>query len=150
MGVRIRRATLDECAVIAALEEKIFCQHGYSTRQIRYYHARERAFVLVAVDALGIAGYTVGAVNLTGRTPTLWIISLAVVPAQRRRGVGRRLVRAALAAGRRFGAEQAKLQVGTRNLAAQALYASIGFERRGRLVGYFGAGRDAILLRREV
>jgi ribosomal-protein-alanine N-acetyltransferase len=76
------------------------------------------------------------------------ILSIGVVPDDRRRGVGRSLLAAAIA---RLGPQPIFLEVAADNAAALALYAGAGFLPVGRRPGYYrtaGGATDAILLRR--
>jgi len=80
------------------------------------------------------------------------ILTLAVMPAARGRGLGRALVRAAAARAAMLGAEGLFLEVGTENPAALALYARLGFARVGARKSYYdsrsqaGSG-DALVLK---
>jgi ribosomal-protein-alanine N-acetyltransferase len=74
------------------------------------------------------------------------ILTLAVAPAARGRGLGRRLLQAAITKARDLGAETMFLEVGTENPAALALYAGLGFAKVGTRKGYYGGG-DALVLR---
>ncbi len=74
------------------------------------------------------------------------ILALAVIPAARRAGLGRKLLDTALAA---FADTPVFLEVAADNAAAQALYRAAGFEPCGRRPGYYGPGRDALLLRHQ-
>jgi ribosomal-protein-alanine N-acetyltransferase len=82
--------------------------------------------------------------------PEAELLTLAVHPAARRRGVGRALVRdfEAVAAGR--GAREVFLEVAVTNLAAQRLYDSLGYRPAGRRAGYYaraaGPAVDALVL----
>lgn len=82
------------------------------------------------------------------------ILTLAVRPEQRRRGLGHSLVEAAALAARNLGAEQMFLEVAEDNAAALALYRRAGFEAAGRRRGYYpretGAAVDALLLVRKL
>jgi ribosomal-protein-alanine N-acetyltransferase len=97
---------------------------------------------VVAVGS-GLAGYVVA-----------WFIedethlaNLAVVPACRRRGLGRRLVRAVLTEAARRRARWIRLEVRGSNMAALALYQSMGFRPVGRRKHYYADnGEDALLL----
>ncbi len=73
------------------------------------------------------------------------ILTLAVAPASRRQGIGRRLVAGVLecASGPVF------LEVAADNPAALHLYWALGFEQCGRRRDYYAPGRDALVLRRE-
>ena len=78
------------------------------------------------------------------------ILTLAVRPEARRRGLGARLVAAAAARAAALGAARLFLEVAEDNAAARALYAAAGFAETGRRRGYYpreGGGRtDALIL----
>lgn len=78
------------------------------------------------------------------------VLTLAVRPAARRRGLGAALTRAAATAAGSMGAEHLFLEVAEDNVAARNLYENIGFATVGRRPGYYAApdgGRvDAILM----
>ena len=78
------------------------------------------------------------------------ILTLAVDPVARRRGLGARLVRDGAAAAAAGGAARLFLEVGDDNPAALALYARAGFLEAGRRPGYYarpdGPPRDALIL----
>ena len=82
------------------------------------------------------------------------VLTLAVEPAVRRRGVGRALLRAGLAAAETAAARAVFLEVGADNAPAVALYQAEGFEPAGARRGYYvrpgGAAEDALLLRRPL
>jgi ribosomal-protein-alanine N-acetyltransferase len=74
------------------------------------------------------------------------IVTLAVDPEARRRGVGRALVRALVVGARARGARTAHLEVRAGNAAAIALYASLGFREVGVRPRYYADGEDALLM----
>lgn len=80
------------------------------------------------------------------------ILTLAVRPSARRRGLGRALVEAAAAEVRAAGAESLFLEVAADNDPALVLYERCGFEQVGRRGAYYrriGAPpMDALVLRR--
>ena len=73
------------------------------------------------------------------------VMTLAVRPDLRRRGLGRALVRAALAAPALAGVRQVHLEVRPSNGTARALYASLGFVETGVRKDYYG-DEDALLM----
>lgn len=75
------------------------------------------------------------------------ILTLAVVPGQRRRGLASSLLRAALAQATAAGAIAMLLEVAVDNQAALALYARLGFVEVGRRRNYYRTGVDALVLR---
>jgi ribosomal-protein-alanine N-acetyltransferase len=78
------------------------------------------------------------------------ILTLAVRPAARRRGVGADLVARGAAEAAARGATRLFLEVADDNAAARALYARTGFVEAGRRPRYYaradGSRRDALLL----
>lgn len=78
------------------------------------------------------------------------VLTLAVRPAARRRGLGATLVGEGAVAAAARGASRIFLEVAEDNAAARALYARAGFAEAGRRRGYYagvdGARRDALVL----
>ncbi|HEV2082312.1 MAG TPA: GNAT family N-acetyltransferase [Brevundimonas sp.] len=78
------------------------------------------------------------------------VITLAVHPRARRRGVGRRLMAQGVSRTQAFGAARLFLEVAEDNAAARALYAALGFTEAGRRPRYYartgGPHVDALLL----
>jgi [ribosomal protein S18]-alanine N-acetyltransferase len=75
------------------------------------------------------------------------ILTIAVLPDARRRGLGRALLLAAMEEAARRGAKLMFLEVGVANDAAGALYAACGFVQVGRRRGYYANGADALVMR---
>jgi ribosomal-protein-alanine N-acetyltransferase len=73
------------------------------------------------------------------------ILTLAVAPSARGKGIGRTLMRMAAEEAARLGAGAMFLEVGTDNGAALALYGTLGFQRVGRRNAYYGAGNAWVL-----
>lgn len=99
----------------------------------------------------GIAeGFAVGRVA----GPEAELLTLAVNPDDRGRGLGRWLVAAFEAEAARRGAVDAYLEVAEGNAAARAVYAAEGWAEAGRRRGYYAApGRpaeDALVLRKTL
>lgn len=78
------------------------------------------------------------------------ILTLAVAPEARRRGIGLALVGTAMRRAAAAGAAVVFLEVGSTNAPAQALYARAGFVRVGRRARYYANGGDALVLRAEL
>jgi len=106
-------------------------------------HRRALPLVALTLPAEILAGYL-----------CLWLVAeeaqvqnLAVHPAFRGRGVGRRLLTHGLAEARRRGCQLATLEVRPSNFQALALYRSLGFKEVGRRPRYYQAeNEDALLL----
>lgn len=76
------------------------------------------------------------------------VLTLAVLPARRRAGVGAALLAAAAGLAAGLGAGEMFLEVSEANAAARALYARGGFVEVGRRGRYYADGSDALVLRR--
>jgi len=76
------------------------------------------------------------------------ILTLAVTPAARRRGIGRALVKEAAMHALTQGASRFFLEVSTSNQPAQALYRAAGFVQVGIRRRYYPDGADALVLSR--
>jgi [ribosomal protein S18]-alanine N-acetyltransferase len=74
------------------------------------------------------------------------ILTLAVHPYKRGKGLGRALLQATISKVRSMGAKSVFLEVGVENPAARALYARLGFTKVGARKGYYNGG-DALVLR---
>ena len=74
------------------------------------------------------------------------IMDVAVDPAHRREGIARKLLSHVSYDAQMLGCTTASLEVEDGNEAAIALYAALGFTEAGRRRGYYGAGKDAIVM----
>jgi len=82
------------------------------------------------------------------------VLTLAVDPSARRRGIGRALVGQAVDLAQSAGVSSMYLEVARNNSAAQQLYQSAGFREAGARKGYYrslaGAQVDALVLRLDI
>ncbi|MDT0260209.1 ribosomal protein S18-alanine N-acetyltransferase [Jatrophihabitans lederbergiae] len=139
----MRAADLD---VLLAHEQAMFGSEAWSREsyldeladtELRYY--------LVAENADGVL---LGSGGLMTIGETAQILTVGVLPAARRHGLGRVLVRALITEARRRGASEVLLEVREDNLAARKLYEAEGFANLGRRRGYYDRGRvDAVTMR---
>lgn len=81
------------------------------------------------------------------------VLTIAVLPALQKRGIGRELMEGVLRHLHHERAESLFLEVDERNIAAQALYKRLGFEQVGHRPNYYetAQGRSgALVLRKQV
>jgi ribosomal protein S18 acetylase RimI-like enzyme len=95
--------------------------------------------VLYDVDASrSVVAYAqselVGMALLSRRGDRGWVSGVGVLPAWRRRGIGRLLMESVLERAREAGVRQVSLEVIAQNRAARALYAALGFAERRELL----------------
>ena len=78
------------------------------------------------------------------------VLTLAVDPLHRRRGMGHALIEAAVVAAVAAGAREMFLEVAADNIPAYSLYTASGFALVGRRPRYYPGGGDALVLRRSL
>lgn len=128
------------------IENLCFPEDAYPEELFRELAGNPSALFLVARGRKRTIGYAVAVVR--GRWAEL--ISIAVHPRHRRRGVGQALLDALLGRLRRAGVASCRLTVRTTNSAAIALYEKNGFARLKLLRNYYADGADAFLMRKSL
>jgi ribosomal protein S18 acetylase RimI-like enzyme len=116
----------DRAEIINAAYADYFVPTRLSESQVRrmdqiYDVELEGSIVALAGKALA------GMAMLSRRGARGWVSSVGVVPAWRRQGLARAMMVRLIAAATHLGLEQLTLEVIDRNVAARALYASLGF-----------------------
>jgi [ribosomal protein S18]-alanine N-acetyltransferase len=146
--VNLRPATRADAEALAQAHAASFAA-AWSADEILRFAEDPGGFVLVAEEAGETAGFILCRV-LAGEAE---VLTLAVRPTHRRRGVASSLLEAALALAA-LTAEAMLLEVAADNPGALALYAQAGFRTVGRRAGYYartGAPAvDAIVMRRAL
>lgn len=141
MLFRIERAREELLPGVWRVEEGSFAE-PYPRWYLRALLERSDFFYVALVE-----GSVVGYAAASREGDLVHILSIAVLPPFRRKGIGRALLRRILEEGRAMGLNGAILEVGVENEAAKALYRSLGFAECGRIAGYYGSGRDAVVFR---
>ncbi len=127
-------------AALAALHRATFAsREAWSERDFMTHLASPGVVALLHRDG-GVVVFRIAADEAE-------ILTLAVMPEARGRGVGSALVHAALNEARERDAIAAYLEVAADNPAARSLYARAGFSPVGRRGRYYPGGVDAIVMR---
>ena len=136
--------TASDSAALAALHAQAFAAP---------WSAREFADLLSQPGVVSIAE-TDGFVLIRIVLDEAEILTLAVIPAARRQGLGRRLVEEAAVAATKGGAARLFLEVAEDNAPARALYDRAGFSQIGRRKAYYaaadGSRTDAVVMSRDL
>lgn len=132
---------------LAALHARCFkTPPPWSVEDFAAFLTDPLAFLLVEGDAAFLLGRAVA-----GEAE---LLTLAVAPEARRRGLGRKLLARFQYQANLRGAERAFLEVSAENAPAIALYESAGFARVGQRRGYYqtpvGQRIDALVLARDL
>jgi ribosomal-protein-alanine N-acetyltransferase len=145
--VKARLASAAHLGLLAALHGACFAE-AWDEGALAALLATPGAFALVVTDEAGEpAGFVIG----WTAAGDCEMLSLGVVPAARRQGLGRHLVEAFTGHARELGSAALFLEVAEDNGAALALYAAAGFAQVGRREGHYqgGAGARAALVFRS-
>lgn len=135
----IRLATTQDVDELLRLEHLCFEHDRLKRTDFRNALRAARSLLLVHDGGDGLGAYAL--LRMQGRLGHL--LSLAVDPEQRRRGLGRALILAVEDAARTRGARHMQLELREDNGAAQTLYRSLGYRHHGTWVAYYEDESDA-------
>ena len=144
----VRPAASADLPMILGVETAAFAADALPYFYFRQMLDAVPAFFLVAEEGDALGGYVLGSVQ-AGEAHG-WILSLAVAPEFRGRGIGEMLVGGLLEAFAAKGAAEARLHVSPSNGGALGLYRKMGFEEARVEADYFGPGADRAILRRAL
>jgi ribosomal-protein-alanine N-acetyltransferase len=147
MNVVIRRMTVQDVPAVSQIDHMSFTlpwpEHSfhYEVSENRVSHCWVAETEDKRIAAMIVSWIIVDEMH---------IATIATHPDFRRQGIGKRILRDALADGREAGAHMAFLEVREGNAAAQTMYRKFGFEITGRRPRYYkDNGEDAILMTLE-
>ena len=124
---------------------------AYSKAELRYYLQHPKSHTVVAeTEAKDITGFCTGWLHLREGVLFGHVITIDVLPAVRRRGVGRRLMQAIEKHFLSEAVNSIQLEVAVDNLHAQAFYQVMGYERTGTLRGYYAGKLDALVMEKRL
>jgi len=139
--IAIGPASEADLGAIVRIEKCAFGQDAWTREAFLSYFAQPHrcVFLLAEKDGKHI-GYVIGFFHREGRAS---VDSLAVLPAYRRRGVARALMKRLKRTLRRHGCITVSLAVRLDNAAAIDLYRQLGFRRDRRINDYYEDGAPA-------
>jgi ribosomal protein S18 acetylase RimI-like enzyme len=123
-SVRLEQATGADLDVLARVRAVVFDEAEAETR-VRC--AEELADPTQRIYLGWLDGATVGCLRLYDVPPRAYLYGFGVVPAHRRRGLGRQLLAQAIRLAREEGRDELALEVETTNTPAYTLYTTMGF-----------------------
>lgn len=144
-AVELRRMRWWDIPAVMGIEEEVFPTTAWSPAQFWSELAHGDRTYVVAEEPDSIVGYG----GVMTRPPTADIQTIAVHSARRGRGIARLLLSHLLATAEATGCTEVLLEVAADNAPALALYESEGFEVIARRSSYYGAGLDALIMRRR-
>ncbi len=141
----LRRATASDLPAMSALHAASFPE-SWTVESIGELLASPGAFAFIAVDVTSLAA---GFVLARAAADEAEILTIAVRPDARKKGVGRDLMEIAARHAQKEGAKAMFLEVGQSNRAARKLYQSLGFAEAGKRKDYYGA-EDGLVLKADL
>jgi ribosomal protein S18 acetylase RimI-like enzyme len=142
--MRIRLATLADMGELLRVEEECFAQERFDEELLRALVTSPLFRSFVAEDEQGTLGSAM--VYIGPHMGEAHILSIAVLPSARGKGVGRKLAERLEKEATKVGAEIMSLEVRAENESAHHLYISMGYVDRGVIDSYFGPGEDALFM----
>ncbi|MCR5878040.1 GNAT family N-acetyltransferase [Phenylobacterium sp. J367] len=133
--MRLDWATADDAEALAAAHAFGF-PHRWDAKAFADLFDGPGVFGLMIRDGEDLAGMALCRTVLG----EMEVLTIAVDPQRRRRGLARALMTAALGAAREAGAEACFLEVAADNAAAEALYRALGFRDAGLRRAYYDRG----------
>ncbi|TSA20397.1 MAG: ribosomal-protein-alanine N-acetyltransferase, partial [Actinomycetales bacterium] len=146
VGVKFRAMTQLDLVPAFAIEKSSYGKDGWSMAQFKEeYLGKDRMYV--AAEFSGELISYAGVFNLAGVAD---VLTITVADGHRRKGVGRELLRRLIDWSRTQKCEAIMLEVRVGNEEAIPLYTAFGFIEISRRKDYYGQGKTAIVMRKEL
>ena len=149
---KLRKFTMEDLNSVTRINEACLPENYTDIFFVDLYRRYPETF-LVAEENGHTVGYImcrieVGLSNLglTGIVKKGHVVSIAVMPEHRRKGIAKALMTAAMEGMRQYNAKQCYLEVRLTNEAAVELYKKLGFEISRTVHGYYADGEDAYVM----
>jgi len=144
-SVIIRKFRPSDLEAALEIDREVF--GGYDPAIFAAFYEYHPSSTLIAEVRGSVAGFILGFKHTPFKGRIFW---LAVAPGYQSRGIGMKLLLAALKIFRQMGALNATLEVRVSNKKAQSLYSSMGFHMNGVFPGYYSDGEAAIIMKRRL
>lgn len=155
--MNIRRATVADIPWLMNLERQCATAAHWTEQQYQHLFPTDERLLLVAEASPLISSGPDASAGILGfliarhLAPEWELENIVVAPTERRKGLGKRLLDALLAAARETNSSSVFLEVRESNAVARTLYQRAGFEQTGRRQSYYTSPlEDAILYRRTL
>jgi ribosomal protein S18 acetylase RimI-like enzyme len=146
---RIELARYSDCALLAAMARELIesgLTPAWGAARIGRHVHHPDCVVLTARSGLALGGFAI----MRYAEDTAHLNLLAVAPAHRRRGVGRRLLQWLEQTALTAGTFVIGLELRSGNEAARAFYRALGYSELGAIRGYYQGVEDAVRMVRDV
>jgi len=138
MNAKIETATFKLLERLYEIEKQSFRNEAFSKRQIRYLLRDYNAISLVARVDGEIVAFAIGRMECEAEVQYGHIFTVETVSAFRRKGIAQKLLRGLEDVFAKRGATESRLEVREDNFFAISLYQKLGYDRVGKIDGYYG------------
>ena len=146
--VKVRAADEWDMEGLLGVEQECFGAEKFNAETVRAFVVRDDAFVLLAIDNEEIVGSAMCMISDLGREGK--IASIAVLKKYRGSGAGSLLLDECEKVFRSHGLTKYTLEVDVMNKPAISLYASRGYEIKASIQDFYGVGRPAYIMEKNV
>ncbi|MEZ4647467.1 MAG: GNAT family N-acetyltransferase [Candidatus Eisenbacteria bacterium] len=151
---RVRPAERQDLDGLVRLERTcyrgVYAEHRWEREQFAYYVRNPKARIAVCRRDSHYCGYITGIFSQRTRGRVAALLSVAVAPECRHRGIGTSLLRWFEAESRREGCVSIDLEVALVRRSARRLYERCGYEPIEIRADYYGPGDDAVRMRKTL
>ncbi len=153
---RLRKFKPDDIQAVMQINRETLPENYSDYFFMDLYERFPETFIVAELDGK-VAGYImcrveVGLSNfgLGGLIRKGHVVSIAVLPRARRKGIAQALINTALEGMQYYKAKQCYLEVRVTNDAGIALYKKLGFEVSRTIHGYYSDGEDAYVMSKKL
>lgn len=145
--IKLRKFSLSDLERVMEIERVSFPnREAYPKFLFEKYYAKFPKEFIIAESEGEVMGYTIG----SPKNESAEIISLAVDPAWRKRGIGKELTNFLIAQLKKRGIKEIFLHVRTKNKVGIVFYQNLNFKILETIKNYYRNGEDAYLMRKEI
>ena len=145
MEIRIETASIKLLDKLFQIEQQCFDQEAFTKHQIAYLLSDYNTIALCAKIDSAIAGFIIGQIEIENETLFGHIITINVVPAFRKKGIGSKMLKEIETLLKQKGISECHLEVREDNSTALKLYQNSGYQKIGKLEKYYGKAHGLYL-----
>jgi ribosomal-protein-alanine acetyltransferase len=138
LKLTVEDASLQHLDKLCEIEGECFDREAFTRQQMIHLLTDYNSVSLVAKVDDKIVGFIIGMIYFDRSSSVGHILTIDVLPAYRRRGIGQKLLQEMEKIFRGKGVRTCRLEVREDNAAALQLYKKLGYEVVARLKNYYG------------